>query len=486
MTPSLSYYALMPELVLVGVFVVVLIADLVLGDARKQWLTSITGVGLVAALASVVILLIDGTTHVTAGGTYVSDHFALVFKAVAVVSTLAVVVFGSPKTWRGEYFLMILAALTGASLLASSRDLVTFFIAFELVAVPTYLLVAWDKASRYGHEAALRYFVVGVVTTTIMAYGLSFLFGLAGTTSFSSISVAVDTSNFAGLAYLAVGLVVTGIAFKLAAVPFHFWASDTYSAAPLPVVVFLSTLSKVAGLIALILMVGLVFPAADNALSVVLWVVAAVTMTIGNLVALRQKNVLRLFAWSSISQTGFLIVPLALVGPYGASIGEATSTAIQYFVVYAVATVAALAVIAIVLKGGGGANVSDLRGLFFRRPVLAVSLAVAVLSLAGVPPLGGWFTKYLILDVAIGAGTTMAYVIAAIAAVNTAISLVYYAIVVRQLWLTDNSAEEANVPVISEPIGLRFMVMGAPVLLVVAGILPSIISSVGGGSFLGQ
>lgn len=483
MTPHLDFIALLPEVILLFTTVVVIAADLLSERTTAALPAALGAVGATAAFAATVGLNVDDHFAVLAGGTYVIDGFALIGKGLVLAMGAGVLLLGVPKPWPAEYVTLILAALLGMVAVASARDLVTFFVAFELLAVPGYLLVGWAKQSTHGHEAALKYYLLGVLASAVMLYGLSLLFGLAGGTRYGEVARALsgDAAGL-GLARIAIAFVVVGMALKISAVPFHFWAPDAYQGAPTPVAAFLSTASKLGGFVALLGILGAALPNATAIWSPLLYVLCVSTLLVGNLVALRQSDLLRLLAWSSISQTGFILVPLALTSGTALNVSEATEASVEYLAIYAFMNLGAFGVVVALARSTGTTRLSSVTGLFFRSPGLAVAFTAFLVSLAGAPPLGGWFAKLVVTRAALQAGTMPAYLLAGAVAVSTALGLAYYARVVRLLWVvptaeagTDDPASE--VVVVQRPLLVALTVCLAAVVM--SGILPSIVTDFG-------
>ncbi len=490
MTPHIDNVALLPEYIVAGSLVVALIVDLFLGDERKQWVGAVSIFGAFASLLSV-IFLAAANHHVTLfDGAYLVDDFALLAKGLMIAAGIAVLMLGLPSGWKGEYCLLILSSLLGMSLISSARELILFFVAFELLAIPGYLLVGWNKRATTSGEAALKYYLLGVIASAVMLYGLSLLYGLSGSTLFVDISKALsETSQQLDLARVAVLFVLVAMAFKVAAVPFHFWAPDAYQGAPIPVAAFLAIASKTAGVVATMVLVATVFPDTSEVWAPLLWGLAALTMTFGNVAALRQTDMVRLLAYSSIAQAGYALVPLAVATRYGSPLDESIRAAFEFLIIYAVMNVAAFSAVHIVATRSGSTKMSALRGLFYSSPATAIGLSVGLLSLAGIPPLGGWFAKLVIFRAAIDAGGAAAIVLLVIAAINAAIGLAYYALVIREMWteLDESSdAGDAAAESIDQAIGPNFVLAMATALVLLAGVLPGVVVHLGGFSSLTQ
>jgi len=246
--------------------------------------------------------------------------------------------------WRGEYWFLLLASLLGMVMMASARDLVSVFVALEFLSIPAYMLAAWRKRDLKSNEAGVKYFLLGVFASAVMLYGMSLLYGVANSTLLVDIGKSIDLDGtFGAVQALAIVFVVVGFAFKVSAVPFHTWAPDTYEGAPTPVTAFLSVASKAAGFVALVVLVLTAFPEGRDVWQPFIWGLSALTMTVGNIFALRQTNFVRMIAYSSVSQGGFILMPLAVAG--GAAGEAALRAVVVYLIVYAATNLGMFAVI---------------------------------------------------------------------------------------------------------------------------------------------
>ena len=439
--PHVDYHAFAPEIVLTGTLVVVLLLDL-LAEERGRWATSsVAGIGLLASLVPVVTLAVDGTDRVMFGGAYVVDDFALVLKALFLLSGYVVVLMSTDYIaegdyYEGEYYFMLLSSLLGMLVMASARDLITIFIALELLSIPAYLLAGWRKRDLKGNEASLKYYLLGVFATAVMLYGMSLIFGVTGSTVLVDIGAVLQRES-ADIPLVAVGIVfvVVGFAFKVSAVPFHTWAPDTYEGAPTPVTAFLSVASKAAGFVALLQLVFIGFFGRDDVWTPMFWVLAALTMTVGNLIALRQTNVVRLLAYSSVAQAGYMLVPFAVASDIDGGPGTAIEAVVTYLLIYAAMNLGAFAVVMAVARKTRSGEISSFGGLFEYAPGLATLMTIFLFALAGIPPLAGWLAKFVIFRSVLDAGTPSAIVLGVIAAVNSVVALFYYASVAREMWM---------------------------------------------------
>lgn len=453
-SPEVDWHALAPDLVVVGVLCLVLVADLFLPDDRRGVLPSLAGLGLLGALVPVLTLAVDGADRTMFGGAYAVDNFALVVKALFLVAGYVTVLLSTNYIAEGdyaegEYYFLLLASILGMTIMGSARDLITIFVALELLSIPAYLLAGWRKRDRKGNEAGVKYYLMGVFASGILLYGMSLLYGVAGTTQLAGISEAITTGDSIPVVTLAVVLVIAGFAFKVSAVPFHTWAPDTYEGAPTPITAFLSVSSKAAGFVALLQLVVIGFAGQTEVVRPLMWMLAALSMTIGNVVALRQTNLVRMLAYSGVSQAGFMLVPLAVVGQIG---GDTLTAVVTYLLIYAAMNLGAFTVVMAVARKTGSADITSFGGLINYAPSLAVLMTTFMFALAGIPPLGGWLAKLVVFRAVVDADTTWAYVLAVVMAVNTVISLAYYANVAREMWM--NPAPDGDEAPIRVPVSL--------------------------------
>ena len=452
--PTVDWHALAPELVVTGVLCLVLVADLFLPEDRKALLPSLAGLGLLGALVPVLTLAVDGADRLMFGGAYAVDDFALVLKALFLVAGYVVVLqstnyIAEGDYAEGEYYFLLLSSILGMLVMASARDLITIFVALEMLSIPAYLLAGWRKRDRKGNEAGVKYYLMGVFATGVLLYGMSLVYGVAGSTKLVDIGEALATGDSIPMITLAVVFCIAGFGFKVSAVPFHTWAPDTYEGAPTPITAFLSVSSKAAGFVALLELIVIGFAGQTEVVRPLIWVLAVLSMTIGNVVALRQTNLVRMLAYSGISQAGFILAPLAVVG----QIGSTTLTSVvTYLLIYAAMNLGAFTVVMAVARRTGSAEITSFGGLFNYAPALAVLMSVFLFSLAGIPPLGGWLAKFVAFRAVVDAGTGWAYGLAVVMAINSVIALAYYANVAKEMWM--NPAPDGDHTPVRVPVSL--------------------------------
>ncbi|WP_419918712.1 NADH-quinone oxidoreductase subunit N [Candidatus Poriferisocius sp.] len=483
--PDIDWHAVAPELTLLAVGAVVTLLDIVLLERGRRFTSAMAGIGLLVALIPIVTLAAAGDTREMFGGAFVVDDFALILKAMFIVAAYVVVLLSTNYMaegdyWENEYYGLLLSSVMGMVLMASARDLITIFVALELLSIPAYLLATWRKADPRSNEAGLKYYLMGVFASAIMLYGMSLLFGIAGDTRLSVISDAVSGTSSEPVITLGIVFIIVGFAFKVSGFPFHTWAPDTYEGAPTPVTAFLAVASKAAGFVALMQLVYAGFPGRDDVYQPVLWILAVGSMTAGNLIALRQDNIVRLMAYSGVSQAGFMLAPLAVAGDVGT---DALPAVITYLLIYAAMNLGAFAVIIAVARRTASGEISSYAGLFRYAPGMTVLMSIFMFSLAGIPPLGGWFAKFAVFRAVVEADTGWGYSLAAIAAINSVIALFYYAKVARMMWFEDTPAG-ANTSALRVPLSLVSALAITAAATLLFGIYPAAITHFTDGTLL--
>jgi NADH-quinone oxidoreductase subunit N len=480
-SPTLDWHAFAPELVLTGTIVLLILVDAVKLDRARPFMPALAGIGLLGATIPLVTLAADGTTRVLFSGSYVVDSMALVLKALFIVSAYIVVLLSTNyvaegEYWESEYYTLLLASVLGMTVMASSRDLVGIFVALELLSIPAYMLAAWRKGDPRSNEAGMKYYLMGVFASAILLYGLSLAYGLGGSTRLVEIARSIEDWGSEGVPVVTLALLFTivGFAFKVSAVPFHAWAPDTYEGAPTPVTAYLAVASKAAGFVALIQVVYYCFIVRPDVIEPVFWVLSVASMTVGNLIALRQTNVVRMLAYSGIAQAGFMLAPFAVV----ASDPSASLTSlVTYLVIYAAMNLGAFACIIAIARKTRSAEFDSLGGLFTYMPGLTAAFTLFLASLIGIPPLGGWFAKFSVFSTLVSADTGLGWSLAVIMAVNTAIAAYYYLRVARAMWIDDLPAGADVVPV-RMPVGIAVSIAVTLGLTILFGVLPGLVTDV--------
>ncbi|MEU5215499.1 NADH-quinone oxidoreductase subunit N [Streptomyces sp. NPDC020807] len=441
---SVDWLTIAPPTLTAVVALVVLVADLFLPPERKRVLGWTAVGGLAAALALLLPLrsgdretfCLTADTQVTACS-YTADHFTLVIQLLVLAGALLTALLSLDATGdatrgkklpAGEFWFLLLSSAAGAALLPASRDLATLVVALEVASLPAFALVGLKRGDRRSGEAALKFFLSSVTATAVTLLGVSFVYAATGTLHLTEIAQRLDEvpGQLQTLAETGVALTLVGFAFKTAAVPFHFWVPDTYVGAPLPVAAYLSVVGKAVGFTGLILVTVVAFPSYADVWGPALAVLAALTMTVGNVAALRQASTrawsaVRLLAWSSVAQAGYLLVPIAAAAYSG---DDQIGATVAYALMYAVVNLGAFAVVALVARAHPRNRLADYRGLYAASPAAALALAFFLLNLAGLPPgIIGLFAKVTVFSAAVDAGLGW---LAVVMGLNVVIALYYY------------------------------------------------------------
>ncbi len=443
---------------------------------------SVAALGLAIAVGAILMLPHNATLF---GGMLVITPLTSLFKIICIaLAFFTVLLAGSDRASRnpGEYLAMLLLATIGLMLLVGSEELLMIFIGLELTGLSLYVMTAFDKTDVRSAEAGLKYFLFGSTASAFTLFGISFIYGMSGTTGLAAIGQKLSTESVEPL--LAVGIVMTliGFAFKIAAAPFHLWAPDTYQGAPVPSAAFIASGSKVASFVVLgkIVLVGFA-PAHGSAdwhamvagWSPVLAALAALSIIVGNLVALAQTNVRRLLAYSAVAHAGYTLLGLVAGGRDG------FSATLFYTTVYAISLVGAFGVVALVQRETGGDDFSNFSGLWARSPLLAGCMAIFMLSLAGIPPLAGFFGKFYLFSAALGAGANHGLLwLVALALFGSLISLYYYLVVLKVIFVDTAAADISLKP---ESCRIDLLQRGVIALLAAAvlflGIMPETLAA---------
>ena len=451
------------------------------GSENRRLIAALSTAGAVGALgiAAAFLFTFEGEPVNPFGDALVVDGMSLLF-AVIVASVTAMVTLASYNylaghSYQAEYYALVLLAATGMTLMASANSLVTVFVALELASLPSYALVAFLKKNKGSVEAGLKYFLIGALSSAVFAYGVSLVYAATGSLQLTAVQNAI-TGEFTGLLGIGVVMVVGGIAFKTASVPFHFWAPEAYEGAPAPISAFLSSASKAAGFVIAFRVFTEAFLRVGGSEFIVLgadWVLvfqilAVVTMTLGNLAAVTQDKVKRMLAYSSVGHAGYVLMSLAAL-----SGGGATATAkieagqfvlaggMMHLFVYGFMNTGAFLFIALAEYWDVGRTFEDFTGLGRQAPIASVAMTVFMFSLAGLPPFGGFLSKYLLFGAAVNSGFVW---LAAVAIVNSAVSLYYYSKLVKALWFDERPDEKPPLEISSRPVGLYAAVIFAAVV----------------------
>jgi len=453
--------SILPEILLLALAVIILILDPFLIEARRRLVLGwVTAGGLVAIFAVSLLAGRPGIPLLVYGGMLRFDWlgflFTLFFLFSAAVSALFFMDVDRLNR-RAEAYLLLLAAALGMSLMAASADLIMLYLAIEMTSIPLYLLGGFLTQDEKSTESGFKYLLFGALTTTVMLYGFSLIYGFSGTTSLYALS-----SHFSKLDALSAGvfiLVLAGLAFKVSLFPLQFWAPDVYEGAPAPVAGFLSTASKAAGFVVILRLFVVAFPALSANWTTILAVLSALTMTVGNLIALTQKNIKRMLAYSSIAHAGYAMIGIVAYSQLGAS------STIFYLIAYILTNLAAFGIVTAFGRVAGSDEISAYRGLSRRNSALALGMLVSFLSLAGMPPFGGFVAKVLVFTAAIQNGYIW---LAVVGVLNSIVGLYYYLNVLKVVYLyrMEGEDEEQHPVALSRPFVISLSLLMIGIILV--------------------
>ena len=430
-----QFLNMIPEFYLVLILLAVFVVDFIVhrSEKRNDVLFAVT-LALMAVLPFRIALLAEPAEAF--GGMYVASQAANVMKVILSFGTLIVLIMAEPwlkneaSRYRGEFYMLVISTLLGMFMMISSGNFLMFFLGLETASVPMACLVALDKMKKQSAEAAAKYILTATFSSGIMLYGVSFVYGAAGTLYFDDIAAQLTATPLAiaGLVFF-----FSGLGFKLSLVPFHFWTADTYQGAPTPVTGYLSVVSKGAAALAAFIILTKVFAPLVEQWELLLGIVIMLTITVGNLFAIRQSELKRFMAFSSISQAGYIM--LAVLG--GSQMG---ATALTFYVlVYVVANMAVFTVISVVEQNNGGrTDMNAYNGFYTTNPKLSFLMTLALFSLAGIPPFAGMFSKFFVFMAAVAgheATPFWVYLVVFVALINTVVSLYYYLLIVKAMYI---------------------------------------------------
>ena len=436
-----QFLQMIPEATLVAILIIVFFADFALYRSEKKSRTLYVLTAVLMLLQIVPCALAEPTSAF--GGLYVTSQMANVMKTILTAGTLIVIIMAQPwienagRKTCGEFYMLIISTLLGMYMMISSGNFLMFFLGLETASVPMACLVALDKLKKISAEAAAKYILTATFSSGVMLYGISFIYGAAGTLYFDDIAqVLAGISPFSDQIYLPIlGLVFffSGLGFKLSLVPFHFWTADTYQGAPTPVTGYLSVVSKGAAALAAFIILTKVFGPLVEQWEMMLGIIIMLTITVGNLFAIRQSELKRFMAFSSISQAGYIM--LAALGN-----SQMGATALTYYVlVYVVANMAVFTVINVVeANNGGRTDMAAYNGFYETNPKLSFLMTLALFSLAGIPPFAGMFSKFFVFMAAVGGHESApfwVYLVVFVALINTVVSLYYYLLIVKAMYI---------------------------------------------------
>lgn len=477
---DLSWHLMTPEFILLGGAILLSLLDLFAKQTFERRNLSYGAIGVVILALVALVTLYGAPAGEILDGSFVLDGFSKAFKTLLLLGGILVLLLAvedddkQPIEDLGEYYYLFLTALLGAMFMASSSDLITLFIGLELLSLPSYILVGIRKKNKASNEAAMKYVINGGISTAITLFGMSYLYGLTGSTNILDMQrlfmqgVSGDIQLLLSLAFI---LLFIGLSFKIATVPFHMWAPDVYEGAVTPVTALLGTVSKIAGFVMIVRIFLVIFaaiPVQNGAaslfsnMSIYIAVLASVTMIVGNSVALKQHSIKRMLAYSGVAHAGYLLVPLVAMSPF------LMDSMWFYMFAYVLMNIGAFAIIHGIILRTGQENISAFAGLYKRSPFAAIMMTIFILSLAGIPGTAGFIGK---INIFLGAFIVQPahYVLASIMMGTTVISFIYYFRILQQMFFRRAESEERIVL----PVNLKIVVSLCAIATVVLGILPA-------------
>jgi NADH-quinone oxidoreductase subunit N len=457
-----QFLTMYPELLVLAVFVIVFLFDTFSGEKAKKIVTPLSLVLFAAVTVLMWLLPIENTEAFN--GMYVNTTVCVAIKCILNLGVFLVLLQSvdwvnseDGKIRRGEFFELLFVTLFGMYLMISARHFLLFLIGLESASLPLAAMVAFNKRQYESHEAALKYIMTAVFSSAVLLMGLSFVYGLSGgSLYFSDIAAAIAGGETSALLIVALAFVISGFGFKLSLVPFHLWTADVYQGAPTAVTSYLSVISKGAGAFAFLIVLAQVFGQVYSDMwEWMMYALIIITITVGNLFAIRQREMKRFMAFSSVSQAGYI-----MLGVIAASAVGMTSM-LFYIIVYVFSNLGAFAVISAIENKTGKTSMDDYNGLHKTNPWLSFTMTLAMFSLAGIPPFAGFFSKFLIFRSATESGDMALYILVLIALINTIISLYYYLLVVKAMWI---NPDEPVIPQFrsscSERLGMWLCLLG--------------------------
>lgn len=453
--------AILPEILLFLLAGVLLGFDMLWRPSRRVALGWVAAAGVLAILVATLLFSRPSEAEpLILGGMLRHDWLAFAFTMLILFSAMVSCLLSinvSGVGDRGEYYALLLVTTMGMTLMASSADLIMLYLSIETTSIPLYILAGFLKGDDKSTESGLKYFLFGALTSAVMLYGFSLLYGFTGETNLYFLAEAIRSAQVSPAVLGAVAvLVLVGFGFKVAAVPFHFWTPDVYEGAPTPITAYISTASKAAGFAVLVRVMVLAFPGIEGFWAAVLAAIAAATMTLGNVLAITQRNIKRLLAYSSIAHAGYALIGLVALSGFGAA------SLMFYLLAYVVTNLAAFAVVILFARSAGSEQIADYAGLSRRSPWLALALLVAFLSLAGMPPLAGFVAKVFVFAAAVESGLIW---LAFAGVLNAIVGLYYYLTVLKVVYLYRSEDEDKPITV-PRPYAIALATCIAAILLV--------------------
>jgi NADH-quinone oxidoreductase subunit N len=453
----------LPEILLLATGIIILIVEPFWKPEDRRGLGWLTAGGLLLTVVLSLLFGRPGDPTSVLGGMLRFDGLGFFFKMIFLVGGAVTSLFlmdVEKLNRRGEAYVLLLASLLGMNLMAASANLVMLYLAIETTSIPLYVLAGFLRSDDKSVESGFKYLLFGALTSTIMLYGFSLLYGFTGTTDIYALSGALPQGLFLGVVFL----ILAGLAFKVSVVPFHFWAPDVYEGAPTPVAGFLSTVSKAAGFAVLVRFFVIAFPVDARAWSMIFAVLATVTMTLGNLLAIGQKNIKRMLAFSSIAHAGYIMIGMAAIYMSDASLSHLGVTSVVFYLVaYIITNLLAFGIVMTVGRVTGSDEIASYSGLSRRHPWLALAALVGFLSLAGMPPFGGFVAKVFVFAAAVQSGLVW---LAVVGVINSIIGVYYYLIVLKHIYLFRDEATENQPLPITRPYAIALVVLALGVILI--------------------
>jgi NADH-quinone oxidoreductase subunit N len=467
-----SLLAILPEILLTILAVAVLVLDILWPASRRRQIGIIAAVGMIGIILAMLIVapppVGDLQDQLVLGGMIRHDLLAQLFRAMVILAgalTCLISVDMDGLGRRGRYYALVIIATLGMSLMSAAADLIMVYVALETASIMLYVLAGFNRKDERSAESGLKYFLFGAFSSAIMLYGLSLLYGYTQQTNIYQIASGLGRDGVDGLPVLvSLMMIVVGFGFKISVVPFHFWVPDVYEGAPIPITAFISVASKAASFALLMRFFLAVFSGYDKAWVQLLAVVAVITMTFGNVLALWQKNIKRLLAYSSIAQAGYTLIGVVAIG---AQNGIGVAAVIFYMFMYTLTNIGAFAVAFLAARATGSEAIADLAGLSRRSPGLALAMTVALLSLGGIPPAAGFFGKFFLFTAAVDAHFVW---LALAGVINAIIALYYYLRVIKVMYVDRSADEDKPIPMAG---AYRWALWGTTLGVIALGVVAS-------------
>jgi NADH-quinone oxidoreductase subunit N len=460
---STDLVALLPILILAGYACVLMLVDLFIPDDQKRWTAWLAFLGLALAAAGLVFWPAGGQL-IAFNGMLIADGYSVFLNIIFLLSaglTILLALNYLPRTGldRGEFYFLLLFTVTGMMLMAQAADLIVVFLALELLSIPLYILSAFARPRAASEEAGLKYFLLGAFASAFLVYGIALVYGATGTTNLSQVFASVASGRAAApLLAIGSGLVLVGLGFKVAVVPFHMWTPDVYDGAPSVVTAFMSVGAKAGGFAALLRVFLVAFPGLATEWVVIAAIISALTMTLGNFAAIAQSNIKRMLAYSSIAHAGYILMGLVAASSPNSTLRTfSVGACLFYLLAYALTNLGTWAVVMAVERAEGapsdanaGLSLSDYSGLAARRPGMALAMAIFMLSLTGLPPTVGFVAKFYVFRATLDAGYLW---LALVGVLTSLISAYYYLRIVINMYMREGEGVALSRPVLNLAVG---------------------------------